>query len=395
MAQYSTILSSNFYAFSFEELDGTPISATASTVVLGFEGGLFDVWNGSFIYNALGFLSGGTITSYRMTDLTVNYSELTGLSYSVSRLVEFVNANDSLGFLTDVLIGQDGISGSNEADTIAGFLGSDTVNGNGGNDVLLGGRAITDPSDGADTLYGGAGSDTLYGNAGNDILFGGIGEADPNDAADLIFAGIGTDTVYGNGGDDTLAGSANGDLLLGGGGNDLLYGGNGVADPVDEADTLYGHSGQDTIYGNAGSDLIFGDGETEDGSAFADVIYGGIGADTITGGGGNDLLFGNSENDLLIGGTGNDTLTGGTGADIFWFASSNGLDRITDFTLGEDIIRLNSGLNGQAITDFSSLTGRISQSTEGALIDLGAGHTLLLAGIEAGSLSAANFAFMS
>jgi Ca2+-binding RTX toxin-like protein len=61
---------------------------------------------------------------------------------------------------------------------------------------------------------------------------------------------------------------------------------------------------------------------------------------------GADLLQGGSGADLLIGGAGNDTLTGGAGNDVFVFDRSNlvsqvlGIDKITDFTVGQDKILL-------------------------------------------------------
>lgn len=75
------------------------------------------------------------------------------------------------------------------------------------------------------------------------------------------------------------------------------------------------------------------------GNAAANVLDGGGGNDLLMGAGGNDRLRGGTGDDRLIGGSGSDVLTGGTGADIFIFDTTNGGDRITDFTSGTDILR--------------------------------------------------------
>ena len=65
-----------------------------------------------------------------------------------------------------------------------------------------------------------------------------------------------------------------------------------------------------------------------------DFIYGRSGNDTIDAGDGDDTLFG---------GVGNDTLTGGKGSDYFVFdtkPSSKNIDKITDFSLRDDMIVL-------------------------------------------------------
>lgn len=61
----------------------------------------------------------------------------------------------------------------------------------------------------------------------------------------------------------------------------------------------------------------------------------------LTGGLGDDALTGGGNDDTLIGGAGADTLTGGAGSDIFFFQSPDeGLDVITDFQLGVDLIEV-------------------------------------------------------
>ena len=117
---------------------------------------------------------------------------------------------------------------------------------------------------------------------------------------------------------DTISGDSGKDTILGGTGNDKLYGGN-------DNDLLKGESGNDTIYGNSGNDSL----------------YGGEGTDKLYGDAGNDKLYGDAGNDSLYGNSGNDTLTGGAGNDVFIYEGGN--DVITDYTAGQDKIKISSG----------------------------------------------------
>ena len=109
--------------------------------------------------------------------------------------------------------------------------------GNGGHDVLRGGR-------GTNELYGGAGDDLLEGNVSDDVLFGG-------DGVDTLRGFGGVDRLYGGAHNDVLVGGPDSDVLKGGSGNDLLFG-------QDGDDSLYGESGHDDLYGNAGNNLLYG-----------------------------------------------------------------------------------------------------------------------------------------
>lgn len=76
------------------------------------------------------------------------------------------------------------------------------------------------------------------------------------------------------------------------------------------------------------------------GTPRADILKGSDSIDGIYGLGGNDTIYGNGGGDVLAGAAGNDRIYGGAGADTFFFdtklnAKTN-VDRIMDFTLGED-----------------------------------------------------------
>jgi serralysin len=119
----------------------------------------------------------------------------------------------------------------------------------------------------------------------------------------------------------------------------------------------------------AGNDVLFGTGCTDHISGLAgdDYIRGGAGDDIIFGNAGKDALIGNAGNDLLNGGADNDILTGGAGIDLFVFGddalfntSSLGIDRINDFTLGEDLIGLSKATFANLGADLASTFGTVA-----------------------------------
>jgi len=108
-------------------------------------------------------------------------------------------------------------------------------------------------------------------------------------------------------------------------------------------------------------------------------LIGGNGTDFLLGSAGNDLLNGDNGNDTLRGGLGSDILTGGNGTDIFVFASGEGIDTITDFSLGTDKIGLTGGLT----------LGNLSFS--GNQIRIGSDVLAVLTGVNTNTLTASNF----
>lgn len=152
------------------------------------------------------------------------------------------------------------------------------------------------------------------------------------------------DHLTGDAGDDLLDGMAGGDSLSGGGGDDILDGGDG-------ADRLEGGSGDDMLLGQAGND----------------DLHGGAGDDDVGGDGGDDRL------------------TGGRGSDVFSFdlmaAGSPGIDTVTDFARGEDILWIMGGnarwqaldSDGNGILDDADLA--VSVGADGMSIGLDGMHT--------------------
>lgn len=189
--------------------------------------------------------------------------------------------------------------------------------GNNGTQFLIG-------SGGADTFFGAGGNDTLNGSGGNDNIYGDAGN-------DSLLGGAGLDFIYGGEGDDTLDATGQGnDSLFGGFGNDL-YLVRRSTDTVVEGP----NQGIDTVRSLVGYKL---------GDNVENLVLTGV---TPINGRGNTLtntITGNSANNNIYGLGGNDTLTGGGGNDRFFFGdvpfAEAGVDRITDFVVGNDKIIL-------------------------------------------------------
>ncbi|WP_158971206.1 calcium-binding protein [Chachezhania sediminis] len=227
----------------------------------------------------------------------------------------------------------------------------------------------------------------------NDLISG-------TNGVDLIAGGLNDDTISGGNGDDKIWGGSGHDTVFGGNGDDVIWGGFGEDDLVggDGDDVIFGGKHSDELHGLAGNDTLRG--ERDD-----DVLFGNEGDDYLVGGGGSDLLFGGDDDDILEGGFGFDQLNGGQGADIltgdagrdtFVFKSDHmihwdnlsgtgtekllQLDRITDFTIGDDVIAFDGIPYIQSMADLDTwvntidgnkyFTLRVSATDERILVDV-------------------------
>lgn len=211
-----------------------------------------------------------------------------------------------------------------------GGANDDTIVGNAINNDLMGGS-------GGDTIDGGAGNDRLFGNDGNDSLFGDLG-------SDRLDGGAGNDSLFGGLGSDSLDGGAGADYLEGGAGNDIYMVNtrlDAVIEPVNAGiDTVRSRVSW-SLNDNVERLVLLGNNSTSaSGNKLNNTLTGNNAANNISGGLGNDLLIGKG---------GSDNLTGGQGADTFVLDSWVGVDRITDFSVIFDIVRLENNI-------FSSLT---------------------------------------
>ncbi|RMD69926.1 MAG: hypothetical protein D6822_04820, partial [Cyanobacteria bacterium J149] len=119
--------------------------------------------------------------------------------------------------------------------------------------------------------------------------------------------------------------------------------------------SLTGTNARDDLFGTPGNDTL-------EGLGGRDRLWGEAGNDSLLGGTSEDSLLGGVGNDTLLGGRDNDTLTGGIGNDIFVIELINdisgSIDKITDFTQGEDKI----DLRPFGITSWITLRSLISNS---------------------------------
>jgi len=235
------------------------------------------------------------------------------------------------------------------------------LNGNDGNDTLIGGVESDqlNGGNGNDSISGGAGNDYLQGDAGLDTLVGGLGDdhyvvnlkalaagtledtvtdtGGVNDSLEVIGnntvtsfsytlatienldldGGVGSHinaTITGGAADNYVITSFGNDSISGMAGNDHLDGGEGGND------TLLGGAGNDSLDGGEGN-VQSGGNDSLSGGDGNDQIYAGSGNDTVLGGAGNDFIDGGSNNTML--GGGNDSLSGGDGDDVIYAGSGN------------------------------------------------------------------------
>lgn len=321
------------------------------------------------------------------------------------------------------------IEGGGDNDTLAGGNGNDTLIGDGGKDTLKGGNN-NDVLDGVkknDNLKGGAGNDTLLGGEGKDKLDGG-------GQMDVLIGGVGNDKLKGGADADVfeffaslLPGDADtikdfdlsedlirivdanplsfADLTISSvsGGAEVAYADWSVKlDGVNAAslssaqfdfDTPDGTNGDDTIVGTNGADTLIGGAGDQvlDGQKDADKLKGGDGRDTLFGGKGADELLGGKGKDLLVGGKGKDKLTGGKGDDVFEFLPeelAGDADRIKDFALAEDLVRIQSATD----LSFGDLVLKARDNGTKVLLD---DWSVLLEGVDKADVSADLFDFVT
>lgn len=207
----------------------------------------------------------------------------------------------------------DTITGGNFADDIAVAAGANTVSAGGGADIVR---------------YTTGAANTLDGGLGNDLLQVQAGPAALNFTVNTL-TGAADDAVG-----SSLTGFERFDLV---GGTLADYASLGLGN-----DTFHGGIGRDTVLGDAGNDDLDGGGQ-------GDALFGGAGNDHLDGGRGADSLDGSDGSDVVNGSLGSDILTGGAGADYFVFGyTEDGIDLITDFSSGEDVLRVAAPLLGAA-----------------------------------------------
>jgi VCBS repeat-containing protein len=309
----SNLSSNDNYSWALQQL----VNGSWTTVQSGK--GTGDITTGDFgsgqyrlEFSVLDNTSGGGTAKLTIDDITlVDNTPVSGPAGEVDIVHQASDLNAAL------------TGGGSHSDPAA--VGSDTINGGDGKDIIFGDTINTDGlswSGHAAGTHDGQGMQGLI-----DYLTATNGHA-PTSAE--LYGYISANHAQFNVSGDTR------------GGNDVIHGGNGD-------DIIYGQGGNDQLYGDAGND----------------VIYGGEGSNLLHGGAGNDTLTGGSGSDTLIGGQGNDTLIGGGGGDTFkWELHDQGtnsapaVDTIKNFntnaaSAGGDVLDLHELLQNPADGDLS------------------------------------------
>lgn len=359
-------------------------------------------------------------------DTLTNFSGIRGGSGNDTLKLAPVNTSDAAA----LVLGR-GVDGNGGNDVIVGTAGVEVLNGGPGNDTItaLGGPDRLIGGDGDDQLDGGAADDVLYGDAGYNSGGGNLdynysegGTAPAGEGNDTLIGGSDQDTLVGGSGTDNLQGGTGGDTLYGGLGADTMSGGDGGDSVTFEArgtgvtvtvDSGTGNDGNE-LDGPAGARDTFTSIETLTGSNSADSLSGGEGNDAIKGRGGDDTLLGRGGDDTLDGGDvgaagqGADVIDGGDGFDTttyggnsWWSGGVNvSLDGVANDGRGgndegangtkDNVLRIEKVIGSvQGDTLTGSGADEVFEGSDGAdTINAGGGNDTIFAGYGADTIDA-------
>jgi Ca2+-binding RTX toxin-like protein len=289
----------------------------------------------------------------------------------------------------DVFTGIERIGGSQFGDVLTGDAADNRLQGNGGDDTLIGGAG----SDGADYR-------DATGAVGVRLDLGVAGGADGNDTL------FGIENIHGSSGfGDALRGDEGSNIIEGRGGNDIIDGAGGldvavfsgrfaeyrIVVEVGNFDLVVrGPDGTDRL--NNVEVLKFSDrifvvqqgrelAERLDGTTAGDLLRGREGNDELLGGEGDDAVYGDEGTDTLDGGSGDDVLDGGAGADSM--VGGEGNDTYSVDTL-DDVVQESEGAvvaAGPSVQDIgssidtvvASITYTLGSFIENLTLETGAG----------------------
>jgi Ca2+-binding RTX toxin-like protein len=319
-------------------------------------------------------LSAATYTlSANLENLTLTGAgSISGTGNAGANVITGNTGNNSLAGLG----GADTLSGGDGIDTASYALSSAAVNVSLARASAAGGDAEGDVLSGIENLTGSAFNDTLEGDGGNNLLIGGNGfdtlsyaHAAAGVTISLLLStaqatgGAGVDSVtqfenvIGSAFADTLTGNTAANSLTGGAGDDSLVGGA-------NSDTLTGGAGDDTYSVDGASDiLIENPGEGLD-QVLASATYTlaanvenltltGTAAISGTGNAAGNVIIGNTGANILAGLGGADTINGGDGLDTASYAASTSAVAISLATATAS----GGDAQGDVLTNIENLTG--------------------------------------
>jgi Ca2+-binding RTX toxin-like protein/Ca2+-binding EF-hand superfamily protein len=278
-----------------------------------------------------------------------------------------------------------------------------------GNDTIYGGSAAAlDTDTGKNILLGQQGSDTIYGGGGDDDIYGGHDVANGTDTGDFIDGEAGNDVILGDNGLIERTAAANdprftvltGTQIYGSDGEVMVADSNSVgANPAgvearrielfdhnDSSTANLGNFGDDVIAGGADDDVIFGElgGDTIHGDGLLEGTELHALIETIAGSdvGGDDYIEGNGGGDTIYGGLGQDDIVGG----------SSSLYNLTDPAMRPDGSDTIFGGNGDMTDRNTYGDGSHARDSDMILGDNGNIYRLVgTGGVDTGSLLSFNY----
>lgn len=266
-------------------------------------------------------------------------------------------------------------------------VGSVITAGDGNNRIGGGaGDAEITVGEGNNVIYGGRGDNSITAGDGDNVLWGGAGDS-------TIIAGDGDNRIGGNVGDNTLEAGDGNNRIWGGTGDSIIVAGDGdnvVGGGEGDNSITLGH-GDNIVWGNTGDSVIrTGNGNNDiRGGIGNNEIYTGNGNDVIRGMKGNDIIhstggdnriYGGDGDNIIWAGSGDDVVTGNAGADTFIFKQGDDTLRITDYTIGEDMLHLEEDIWGGGLTA-EELIAEHAEVRDGDTVFTFDDHVITLSGV--------------
>ena len=277
-------------------------------------------------------------------NLTHTFGQVNGLANNTDFNTD-PNATTTLPSNGSITVVLDARGGNDNINLSAANITGATINGEAGDDIIVGSGAVDTISGGDDNdrITAGRGNETIHGDAGNDVIVWNNGEGD-----DINIGGAGADeTLIVTGtGDDNMTVSPNGARIR-------IERGFTVDMETVERLNIQSFSGTDTLTTQPGITLPM----TIDAGSGNDTITTGDGADLINGGDGNDTLNGAGGGDRIVGDRGGDTMNGGAADDTVVWNNGDG----SDIMNGDDgVDRVETNLSAAADTSTLKLeNGRV------------------------------------
>ena len=301
--------------------------------------------------------------------------------------------NDTLegGYGADVLTGGDGSDTASYAGSMMGvtvrlhnskFMGGDAEGDSFGatveatytdmddeeQEVMLPDIANLTGSANADVLAGDFRNNEISGGGGDDKIYGGPGGGADSTNADMLMGEDGDDMIFGGAGDDTLMGGAGNDMLVGGAGADTYMGGAGSdmihADAMDTVINGYGPVNDTNTDDDESVDdpmdidtLSYAMVDNENETGITAALTGTItNIENIVGSKYDDVLTGDDQNNVIEGGRGRDDLDGGDGIDTLSYENSDDWVRVTLNNTG-DATASRGHARGDMAENFENIMG--------------------------------------